>query len=193
MTKRDQSEIVQLKLRIKERLREQMELSARERGVSMNSEINYRLENSIEYTRRIEDVFGDSQIFAIVKIIATAMTEIGRSEYLHSRRFRDEGVRWLGDPYAYDEAVGAALKVLEALRPPGKIVVPEPERLPNGTLLSPRGIGAASAEASMERIAYATNERSDLGPGLVDRIRRNLQDDGGVNGPRGEIASKAPK
>jgi hypothetical protein len=31
---------------------------------------------------------------------------------------------WLNDPYAYDQAVQAAVKVLEALRPPGEIRVP---------------------------------------------------------------------
>jgi hypothetical protein len=181
MAKREQSDTVQLNLRIKEPIRQKIEESARDHGVSMNAEMVDRIQKSFDIDGTIGDIFGSSQIFGIMKIIASTMNEMGRSEYYRSQRALDLGDRWLSDPYAYDEAMGAAVRVLEALRPKGEIVAPIPLTLPDGTVLSSRGIGAGTAQARMEYIAHngrlPETDATGVDGKLIDRLRENLMDD----------------
>lgn len=189
MAKREQSDTVQLNLRIKEPIRQKIEESAREHGVSMNAEMVDRLEKSFELQRNIEDIFGSSQIFGIMKIIASTMNEIGKHGYYLSNRKLDDGDRWLRDPFAYDEALGAVTTVLEALRPKGEVVAPKYPKLPDGTDLSPRGIGTGTARARMEYLAengrLPATDATGVDGKLIDRLRENLMDD--------EVAAEPPK
>jgi hypothetical protein len=116
--KRDQSDTVQLKIRMKEPLRKKIEDSARVRGLSLSAEMVDRLEISFEYDRRMEDIFGSRQIFDILKIVASVMNEAGSSQRRHhDNAALDDGSTWLSDPDAYGDAFDAAKLVLEALRP----------------------------------------------------------------------------
>ena len=159
--KRDVADTVQLKIRVKEPLREQIEQSARERGLSLSAEIVDRLEKSFERQMSIQDIFGSNQVFEIMKIIASTMNVIGRTAYYQGNRVLDANSLWLSDPHAYNEAFEAAVTVLEAMRPPGEIVVPKAIAIPGGPTLSYRGIGARTAQANLEDIAASQN-RADV-------------------------------
>ena len=50
---RKPSDIVQPNLRIREELRRRLETEAKKRGVSLNAEMNHRLEQSFDYDARV--------------------------------------------------------------------------------------------------------------------------------------------
>lgn len=137
MPRREQSETVQVGLRMKEPLRLALEKASRNRGVSMNAEIVARLERSFEHDQRIEDVFGSADLFGLMKAVASVMDFVGRSAgTIGGAGYGPAWERsygWIDHPYAYDQAFRAACRVLEAVRPPGTIEIPDSE------VLNPRG------------------------------------------------------
>jgi hypothetical protein len=105
----------------------------------MNAEIADRIEQSYNHERNIEDIFGGQEVFGIARIVANVITEIGRREKLLSgRRFPPiEGAAlWLTDPYVYDRAIRAVVKVLESLRPDGESVARPHDHLLDDPLLA---------------------------------------------------------
>ena len=133
MARRAQSETVQIGLRVKEPLRARLEEAARARGVSVNAEVVRRVEASFEQDRWIESVFGSEDVFRLMQAVAAAMNRAGgRAAVLATiaNLWRRTGQRipaatWIDFPYAYSQAVQAATRVLEALRPPGELVEPD--------------------------------------------------------------------
>lgn len=121
---RKADEKVGLRLRFNEKLRRRLEQAAARNEQSMNAEIIHRLEASfVDEERFVVESFGTPEVFGIMKIIAAAMLETGRVAGFYSGDF-NAGFQWIDDPYAYDQAVKAATRVLEALRPPGSIENP---------------------------------------------------------------------
>jgi hypothetical protein len=119
MSERSEQDTAQLKWRTKEPLRAAIEQSAKKRGLSINQEITRRIEASFVEERRVDEAFGNSEIFGIMKIAATAFVEAGRLA-AHSVSAKN----FVENPFAYNHAVIAAAKVLEAFRPSGEIVPP---------------------------------------------------------------------
>jgi hypothetical protein len=143
MDERSESDTVQLKVRMKEPLRAALEEAARQRGVSLNSEVVRRLERSFEQEQRLEDVFGGIDVYRLMRVIAAIMDSAGSTALLYKPPpgFVDaREARWPADPYAYDQALQAGVHALEALRPPGD---------PN----APSGIGSMVASNVGNRTA----------------------------------------
>lgn len=105
---------VQLKLRIEPELREQLEKAAAERGVSLNKELNERLQRSID------DLPPKNPLArGILRIAEEAMEAAGEYEmfeYTMSRRDARE-MNWLNDRIAFDLATEAAIEVIRAFAP----------------------------------------------------------------------------
>jgi hypothetical protein len=118
---RHPSQRVQLKLRTKEPLRARIEAAAAERGVSMNAEIEDRLSRSFD---TLEETFGSREIFGLLRIVGAAMHEVGIHAGFAATNSLEGSRHWFDSPWAYDQAVRAAEKVFEALRPEGEIVAP---------------------------------------------------------------------
>lgn len=126
MAKRSKTAIANLKVRLRESLRAKIERAAKSRGVSMNAEMVDRVDESFEKEAEIERLFGSDEVFALMKVVSSAMHLTGRfantgSGYPH----------WAQNPVAYHEATLAAARVLEALKPTGPIV--RPPHLREGT------------------------------------------------------------
>ncbi len=122
MVRRSKAATVDLKLRLKEPLRAAIETAARENGVSMNSEMVRHLERSIDR----DDARGGQRVAAIVEAMATAMRSTGEhGAFAATGKLHKHGL-WFEHPYAFDQAVKAAMAVLENFRPPGEIVLPTP-------------------------------------------------------------------
>jgi hypothetical protein len=170
MPKRAKSDTAQLNLRIKETIRQKIELAARDHGVSMNAEMVDRLQRSFDLDASVVEIFGSRGLFEIMKIVASTMTQIGRGEYMLLRRAADPGDHWLSDAHAYDEAVGAAKKILEMFRPKGDFAGPKTIPVDDGTVLSTRGIGAGTAQAILENL-----QPDVLSPELRERLLQNLK------------------
>ena len=112
MPKRDATQNVQLKVRMKEPLRFALESAATEKGISLNAEVVSRLERSFEYERHISDLFGDQRTYAVVRMIATVMDVMQKS---HPKK--SDASDWLDDPASFDAMLAAVIRTLEIFRP----------------------------------------------------------------------------
>jgi hypothetical protein len=129
MSNRAQSDTAQFNWRMREPIRAALEAAAKKRGISINQEITRRIEASFteERTeeRRINEAFGNAEIFGLLKVVASAFVEGGRmGAHLVSAK------NYVENPFAYDHAVKAANKIFELFRPNGEIVPPKKTDLP---------------------------------------------------------------
>lgn len=98
------ADIVQLKLRFRESLRQQLEDTSARNEASLNSEIVRRLEDSFA----LEDELGGPDGLAMHRRIAWAVKQAERQT----------GSRWTDTPVAFWMAIGAIEGALEELQPP---------------------------------------------------------------------------
>jgi hypothetical protein len=139
MARRKATELRPLMTRLPEGLRSRLEREAARNDRSMNSEIIERLQRTFEQKEEIETIYGNEQLFQLMKIVASTMHLTGQ--------FVGVGVHkseWMKDPVAYAEAVKAATRVLENLRPPGE--ARRPSYLREGT-------GEKIAQLVLDKIA----------------------------------------
>jgi hypothetical protein len=123
--------------RIPEGLRRRLARAASAVPRSMNAEMVHRLQRSFDDDQRLEEVWGSREVYGLMRIIAEAIQRTGQSAGFYSTRTVEGAEGWLTQPWAYDQAKQAAMRVLEALRPPGDPTAPAPE-------LSTLGRGFAS-------------------------------------------------
>ena len=122
MAVRGKSARAQVPLRIPESLRARIATVAKDAGRSMNAEILERLERSFEH----EDRRGGPGLNELIETIASVMKSTGQTAgFFEAKRLTNYG-EWLALPYAFDQAVKAAVAILDHHRPPGEIVVPTP-------------------------------------------------------------------
>lgn len=189
MSKRDETATVQFKLRMREGLRAKLEAAAAEHDMSLSAEAVARIEQSFEVDllKEIQGLPGGRSTFAMLTIVGRAMHEAGTA----ARRFTSDGsdpaaiANWPQNPYAFDQAMRAAIAILEALRPPGDASAPR--------VGTPSGIGIdlnqviASLGEHTARTTLAAVENPDSAPsrGLQDfgrSVRVLLSGDGTDDG-----------
>ena len=168
----------QVKVRLTDNLRAVVQAAAASRGVSMNSEIVERLQRSLERETGSGDVFDNPLTAAIAKLIAAAMHETGRAAGFAATSSLEGSVDWFANPYAYDQAVRAANRVLEMLRPEGEIKPPSGHPYHDvlgvgfaNTILEDAATGHSRTVNSLQRAQALHRE---LEP-LVETIRKNLR------------------
>ncbi len=185
---RAESDTVQINWRMKEPLRRALELSAKKRGISMNQEITRCVEAFYSAERRVDEAFGNQEIFGLMKVVSAAFIEAARGAagLVSAKNFVD-------NPFVYDQGAKAALKVLDAFRPSGKIEPPA-----NVTGLSEHwnavlndinaNPGQLSAEGLLDKIRsdaglpariprhVPNKEKDDLTPVPADRRTRRLRE-----------------
>jgi hypothetical protein len=164
--KRREADTVQISVRTKEPLRLQLEAAAKTRGVSMNTEIVDRLQRSFENDRRLEEIFGSREVYGVMRIIAAAIHETGLSAGFYSTSSIEGAKGWLRNPWAYDQAVQAATRVLEVLRPAGDVMPPEEQE-------HMRNLGRGFANGILNEIARG-EARVPTNSARTDELRREL-------------------
>ncbi len=108
-----------LTTRITDRTRKRLDKAAQATGRSLSQEIEFRLEQSFaeEKTqsfveavavRGVYDSFGREDIFLVARLLSTAI------QMIETRT----GKIWMDDPEAHRQTQEAAIKVLDAFRPP---------------------------------------------------------------------------
>jgi hypothetical protein len=128
VTDRDRKAIVDLKVRMREPLRAQIEEAARDRGVSMNAEAVDRLERSFDRaSEHALDLAYGRPLAAIIELAGRLMLRVGERGAFDSTQRTDRVDDWLSDPYAYNQARDAVVYLLNALKPSG-----DPSRLATG-------------------------------------------------------------
>jgi hypothetical protein len=103
-----------LNMRTTYEIRRGLEAAAASSGRSLAQEAEHRLEQSFNTAAETERLFGSAEGFAFITIVARAMHLTGA--------FADTGsghAHWLRNPVAYEEAVAAADRIFEAMRPSG--------------------------------------------------------------------------
>lgn len=110
---------VQMKVRLDRSLREFLESSAAERGVSINREIVDRLERSRKASSTTYDELMGGEVVAISDIIAMVLRQISDLARAVEPMARERG--WLHSPYAFDQAARGVRAALEAFRPDGDL------------------------------------------------------------------------
>jgi hypothetical protein len=184
MGKRAKQATVDIGMRVKEPLRARIARTAKDRGVSMNAEMVDRLERSFseerDRARLIEAIFGGPEILGLMKLISAAMQEAGQAAGFESAGSLEGAAGWMQNPYAYDQATKACLRILDTLKPPGPIEIPA-ETEKRG--LADLGRGYANAIVAQmlgneTRTRFFTPERAlevrnDLGP-VADRLSEKI-------------------
>lgn len=113
MAQRDKTATVDLKVRMKEPLRAQIEQAAQERGVSLNAEAEARLENSF----RDEERFGGRATFNVVVTVLAAFLRGGKAAARSDGHDDWTTERWMSDPHCYEAAVMAVVEDLWKAHP----------------------------------------------------------------------------
>lgn len=170
---------VPVNLRVKLELRERIAAAANANGRKITPEIISRLEVSLASP----DAGDHTQVPGLLAV-AAAMNAAGQQAGFASTFKLDGAQRWWNDPYAFDQAVQAANRIFEALRPPGEIAPPPGLDGMAGTLdmgKYAQNLGVAYADGILSEIASdeptsttaitrAPKLRRDLGQELVQRI-----------------------
>ena len=112
-----------MSVRVREKLRRQLEQSAEEEGRTLSQEVEFRVEQSFDRTELIFDsmklAYG-AELAGLLMLVGRAMSGAGRLSGLKGNTVQYTGTEWLADPYAYEQALNAAVAVMRALRPPGR-------------------------------------------------------------------------
>lgn len=189
---RDQKAIVDIKIRMREPLRAQIEKAAAVRGVSMNAEMINRLDRSFQRGDLLDEALSlrwGSRMAKIMQGVAVAMETVGDQAFLAAEG-RDPRGRWHEHPYAFDRALEAAKRALNFFRPKGEIIEPPPvtpeERQGRFWGVSTRSFLDKDDEALgyLLHLALVDSELIDDDPDdvKVDQLRRALipDNDGGA-------------
>jgi hypothetical protein len=99
--------------------------AAERRGVSINQEINDRLTASFDDDRDPDKVFASRALFGLMKLVAEAMQLTGGLALYADTGSTEHRLEFFKNPYAFEQALHAAIIVLEHCRPPGH---PEPSQ-----------------------------------------------------------------
>jgi hypothetical protein len=113
MAVRDQKSVVQFKTRMREPLRARLASAARRRGVTLNTEIVDRLEQSFAK----EEAFGGAEILNMARLMAAAFVRGGHHAAYAQNRPKWTSADWLNDPDCYQAAARAVSKALAAAKP----------------------------------------------------------------------------
>ena len=127
MPERNDTAIVQLKVRMREPLRAQLEQAAKGTGHSMNAEILERLDRSFERQDLAVEVLTATygrQLTGLLTALGRTMKDTGAHAGFILTRTPEGASNWLGNPYAFDQAAKAVETIIEAFRPSGEIVAP---------------------------------------------------------------------
>ena len=123
---------VTLSTRIRSDTRAALEEAAKASGRSLSQECEHRLRRSFDEDEALIDRLGGRQLYAMFRMIAAAM-ELTVMQWQQFSSAKDERFDWIADPFGYDQAMKAAISVMDRLRPPGDPTMPAmsaPEGIP---------------------------------------------------------------
>ena len=173
-----------LSLRVRTETRSALEEAAAQNGRSLSEEAELRL----DYTVRAEQGADQLLDFAygrplsgLVLLLARVLRESGAAAGFSTSYSLVGANTWLDNPYAFDQAMRAAVAVLEALRPPGEKTPPKVQGGPPllSKVYEQLGAGFASGalsavvgeELSQDLSIWGERVRQRLSPATVERIK----------------------
>jgi hypothetical protein len=167
---------VQINLRVKPDLREQIEQAAEVRGVSVTEEINDRLRRSLEDCIGIQDKSPPPNKLArgVLTVVEEVMNAAGESALFNqSQSWAIARTKnWVNDPTAYHIATQAAAEVFKAFAPPGEREVDQPAGPWDALFFAEFFLKqAATGEGNVDEARpFAQRLRTAIGDELAGRI-----------------------
>lgn len=154
---------IQIGLRVPEDLRSKIQGAADARGVAVNKEISDRLERSFSEDLAIS-ADDSAELYAILRVVAAAMDTAGPMAAIMSTLNPEAGKDWIDNSLAYEQAIKAALAVLEAFRP-------QTATVPHAAMSdSVNSLGVEMATGIIEEAA--TGATRTIGPAEIARAVR---------------------
>jgi hypothetical protein len=152
--KREQTATVDIKIRMRERLRAKIERAAGVSAISMNLEMVNRLEKSFEDERRAVSTSGGSAALAIAKLIGVV---------IDLRSGGGTNTHWLQDRNSFDQTVRAINAVLEQFKPAApESITQNAQRRPSESETDSSWSDAFAAAAATEGTYLARMTVADL-------------------------------
>jgi hypothetical protein len=120
-------ERVSLGLRVTPEMKRRLDEAAKRSGRSQSQEAEFRLEGSFDRGDLLPEVLGlkfGRDLAGVLMLLGNALIYAEGFDQMHNQSGRRPSgrysSRWGRDPGSYDEAVDAAVTILQALRPPGQ-------------------------------------------------------------------------
>lgn len=197
---------VSLGLKVSPAIKTRIDAAAKENGRTQSQEAEARIERTFRedrlLTELLEAAYG-RRLAGILLTLGSAMKTAGTVGAFRSTFTLDAVVEWPSNPYAFDQAVTAATRLLEAMRPTGPIEKASVQVTEVSLVVDPatgerrlepsadaRGdnaldsLGAGSANGVLHAIALerapgdfaelGEQVRKLLGPEIVNRIAERL-------------------
>jgi predicted transcriptional regulator len=161
-------ERVPLSLRVTAELKQKLDAAAEKSGRSQAQETELRLERSFEREELLSEAlvlaYGE-QAAGLILLLGTAMDMAGRFSHFAATR---KHTSWVENPYAFDQAAQAALKLIEAARPAG-------DRKALG-MAGKVPYAGTFGQSTANGLVWAVQGINDslLGPEATERLRRLL-------------------
>lgn len=117
----------ELKLRLTEPLRKQIEAAAAARGASMNLEMVERLERTFDADSAMTDTLvyaHGREMTGIALLMLQTMDWVGRLAGFRKNQTAQGSFNWMSDPWAFEQAMKAAFRILSLAKPTGVAVAP---------------------------------------------------------------------
>jgi hypothetical protein len=205
------TKLTQLGLRVPDDLLAKLQDVCDRRGSTMNAVLNERLRES--FSHESSELFDNKELFGILQVVAAAMSTAGQLTAVNDTLQPSEAGRWPQNAVAYDQAVQAAIRVLETFRPDGNV---KPRSTPGFFDLSTaiENLGFSSADIVIaesatgipqnaatadrarrlhEALSEAMIQRNRVAKARSDQIARELSDrtsKGGISRPGLKPGSK---
>src|SRR5436305_1158648 len=117
---REASATVDIKIRMKEPLRADIERAATGKGISMNAEMVERLSRSFEHERMLDQALEwayGRKLFALLSLLGRVAVDTGPIAAFQKTKEHSEAINWLSNAYAFDQVTKAITFALGAFRP----------------------------------------------------------------------------
>jgi hypothetical protein len=159
---------IQIGLRVSEELREKLQTAARDRGVTVNKEISDRLEKSLseDFGAGWMEKGESAGLDLILQIVAPAMQVAGGMAAMMSTWSMESRNAWVSNSIAYDQALKAAVEVLEKLRPQTEMV-PDREISDN--------VQTAGIKTAVAILDEATTGKSRIDQERAEKLHASLK------------------
>jgi len=189
-------ERVSLGLKVTSNIKKRLDKAARASGRTQSQEAEFRLERSFDHQDLLQNAMElayGRPLAGVLLILAKAIKGAGENAAfgaatVSSSHTLDGPPKWLDIPYAYDQAVRAANRILEAVRPLGDAEMPKHMRDVEGELNFGSGgehLGDRLATVVLEEVVSGRSQNDDqkrvrqlnemLGP-LAERLKERLTD-----------------
>jgi len=127
MSRKSTPKPIQTNFRTSDTMRDRLQAAADARGISVNKEINDRLEWSFDDSRRADLIFQNQRLYGILKVIAVAMDTAGTSVNAMQSTLAGSADKtdWPDNPQAFRQAAQAAMRIFEIMTPEQKTAAPK--------------------------------------------------------------------